>query len=95
MNAIPERRADANFYDVEAIRRDFPILSRSVYGERLVYLDNGASAQKPRVVLEATRLIASVALRVKTISRVSAALRKRCTLARAPSNFSVASWLRK
>lgn len=33
-------------YDVEAIRRDFPILSRTVYGKPLVYLDNGASAQK-------------------------------------------------
>ena len=40
-------------YDVEAIRRDFPILSREVYGKPLVYLDNGASAQKPRAVLDA------------------------------------------
>ncbi len=39
-------------YDVEAIRRDFPILSRQVYGKPLVYLDNGASAQKPQVVLD-------------------------------------------
>lgn len=41
-----------DFYDVEAIRRDFPILSREVYGKPLVYLDNGASAQKPQVVLD-------------------------------------------
>lgn len=40
-------------YDVEAIRRDFPILSRQVYGKPLVYLDNGASAQKPKVVIDA------------------------------------------
>lgn len=40
-------------YDVEAIRRDFPILAREVYGKPLVYLDNGASAQKPQVVLDA------------------------------------------
>ncbi|MCI4662952.1 MAG: SufS family cysteine desulfurase [Neomegalonema sp.] len=40
-------------YDVEAIRADFPILSRQVYGKPLVYLDNGASAQKPRAVIEA------------------------------------------
>lgn len=40
-------------YDVEAIRRDFPILSREVYGKPLVYLDNGASAQKPLAVIEA------------------------------------------
>ena len=36
-----------SIYDVEAIRRDFPILSKEVYGKPLVYLDNGASAQKP------------------------------------------------
>jgi cysteine desulfurase / selenocysteine lyase len=39
-------------YDVEAIRRDFPILSMEVYGKPLVYLDNGASAQKPQVVID-------------------------------------------
>ncbi|MBN8998102.1 MAG: cysteine desulfurase, partial [Rhizobiales bacterium] len=40
-------------YDVETIRRDFPILARTVYGKPLVYLDNGASAQKPRAMLDA------------------------------------------
>ena len=40
-------------YDIDAIRRDFPILSREVHGKPLVYLDNGASAQKPRAVIEA------------------------------------------
>ena len=40
-------------FDVEALRADFPILSRQVYGKPLVYLDNGASAQKPKVVLDA------------------------------------------
>ncbi len=40
-------------YDVERIRADFPILSREVYGKPLVYLDNAASAQKPRQVIEA------------------------------------------
>ncbi len=40
-------------YDVEAIRRDFPILSTTVHGKPLVYLDNGASAQKPQVVIDA------------------------------------------
>jgi cysteine desulfurase/selenocysteine lyase len=40
-------------YDVNAIRADFPILSRQVNGRPLVYLDNGASAQKPRAVIEA------------------------------------------
>ncbi|AOY90043.1 cysteine sulfinate desulfinase [Marinobacter salinus] len=40
-------------FDVEAIRRDFPILSQQVNGKPLVYLDNGASAQKPVAVLDA------------------------------------------
>ena len=40
-------------YDVNAIRSDFPILSRQVNGKPLVYLDNGASAQKPQVVIDA------------------------------------------
>ena len=53
MNAIPERAAEANFYDVEAIRRDFPILSRTVHGKPLVFLDSAASAQKPTAVIDA------------------------------------------
>ena len=48
-----DQKISAALYDVEAIRRDFPILSREVYGKPLVYLDNGASAQKPRAVLDA------------------------------------------
>ena len=40
-------------YDVAAIRTEFPILFREVYGKPLVYLDSAASAQKPRAVLEA------------------------------------------
>lgn len=39
--------------DIEKIRSDFPILSRQVNGKPLVYLDNGASAQKPQVVIDA------------------------------------------
>ena len=44
--------AAAAAYDVERIRADFPILARQVHGKPLVYLDNGASAQKPLAVLE-------------------------------------------
>ncbi len=40
-------------FDVAAIRADFPILAREVYGKPLVYLDNAASAQKPKKVLDA------------------------------------------
>ena len=40
-------------YDIQEIRKDFPILGREVYGRPLVYLDNGATTQKPRCVVEA------------------------------------------
>lgn len=42
-------------YDVNAIRKDFPILSRTVYNKPLVYLDNAATTQKPLCVLDAMR----------------------------------------
>ena len=48
------RRAAAAAYDVEKIRKDFPILHQEVHGKPLVYLDNAATSQKPRAVIEAT-----------------------------------------
>lgn len=42
-----------NMYDINEIRKDFPILSRTVYDRPLVYLDNAATTQKPRQVVEA------------------------------------------
>ena len=45
--------AETSSYDVDEIRQDFPILSREVYGRPLVYLDNAATTQKPRAVVEA------------------------------------------
>lgn len=39
-------------YDVNEVRKDFPILSRTVYGKPLIYLDNGATTQKPRCVVD-------------------------------------------
>jgi cysteine desulfurase/selenocysteine lyase len=50
--AIMDTKIIQSGYDVEAIRQDFPILSREVYGKPLVYLDNGASAQKPQAVID-------------------------------------------
>jgi cysteine desulfurase/selenocysteine lyase len=49
----PEARTRA--YDVERVREEFPILSRSVHGKPLVYLDNANTTQKPRVVIDAIR----------------------------------------
>ena len=54
--APPEPQAATSpAYDVEAIRRDFPILERRIHGKPLVYLDNAATTQKPRAVLDAER----------------------------------------
>src|SRR5690606_2684657 len=47
------RPVSAAAFDVERIRADFSFLFRGVYGKPLVYLDNGACAQKPRAVLDA------------------------------------------
>jgi cysteine desulfurase/selenocysteine lyase len=49
----PETVAAQRSLDVQAVRADFPILDRSVHGKPLVYLDNAATTQKPRPVLEA------------------------------------------
>jgi cysteine desulfurase / selenocysteine lyase len=57
MNAEPNMKSDA--YDVAALRRDFPILACKVHGKPLVYLDNAASAQKPKPVLDAMRNFAT------------------------------------
>ena len=40
-------------FDLNRIREDFPTLSRKVYGKPLIYLDNGATSQKPQVVIDA------------------------------------------
>jgi cysteine desulfurase/selenocysteine lyase len=42
-------------YDVDRVRRDFPILGRTVHGKPLVYLDNAATSQKPQAVIDAMR----------------------------------------
>jgi cysteine desulfurase / selenocysteine lyase len=47
-----DQTTNSSAYDVNRIRSDFPILAMPIYGKPLVYLDNAASAQKPRVVLE-------------------------------------------
>lgn len=48
-----ENKKERLMYDIQQIRADFPILGRTVYGKPLVYLDNGATTQKPRPVVEA------------------------------------------
>ena len=40
-------------FDVETVRKDFPILAQEIYGKPLVYLDNAATTQKPQAVIDA------------------------------------------
>ena len=40
-------------FDIDKVRKDFPILAETVYGKPLVYLDNGATTQKPQAVIDA------------------------------------------
>ena len=58
MSTAPAQRLDrpaavAAPFDADSVRADFPILSRTVHGKPLVFLDSGASAQKPRAVIDA------------------------------------------
>ena len=55
MSALPARHGDPRSaaLDVAAIRREFPVLERTVHGKPLAYLDNAASSQRPRAVLDA------------------------------------------
>src|ERR1044071_4106713 len=50
-----ERGSTVGGFYVETVRRDFPILAQKVHGKPLVYLDNGATSQKPRAVVDAVR----------------------------------------
>lgn len=50
----PVATGEKNIFDVEKIRNDFPILSRKINGKPLVYLDNAATTQKPRAVIDRT-----------------------------------------
>ena len=52
-NAIAGHDRDNLGFDLEAIRSEFPILKQEVNGHRLVYLDNGATSQKPQSVIDA------------------------------------------
>jgi cysteine desulfurase / selenocysteine lyase len=55
MSVTTSMKSTRASYDVERIRADFPILKQKVHGKPLVYLDNAASTQKPRAVIEALR----------------------------------------
>jgi cysteine desulfurase / selenocysteine lyase len=75
-------RTSAPVYDLERARADFPILAREVHGHPLVYLDNAASTQKPRIVAETIAgcyegWYANVERGVHTLSQLATARRER------------------
>lgn len=72
-----ERAALAAPYDVEAVRKDFPILSREVYGKPLVYLDNGASAQNRRWSSTPFRMLIPMNTRMCIVACISSQCRNR------------------
>ena len=51
-SATPELRGSAGSFDAHALKREFPILAERVHGRELVWLDNAATTQKPRAVIE-------------------------------------------
>jgi len=53
MKAAPQYLGSVQAFDVMRLREDFPILRQKVHGKPLVYLDNGATSQKPQVVIDA------------------------------------------
>src|SRR5436309_6075288 len=78
-------------YDVNRIRADFPILAMQVYGQPLVYLDNAASAQKPRVVLD--RLEAAYTSQYANVHRALHFLANEATEAYENAREKVAAFL--
>jgi len=50
---LAESRAQSGGFDFMRLREDFPILKQKVHGKPLVYLDNGATSQKPQSVIDA------------------------------------------
>lgn len=80
-------------WDIDKIRADFPILSREVNGKPLVYLDNGASAQKPQVVIDAVTTAysheyANVHRGLHTLSNIATRNTRPCAVSSRASSVS-------
>ncbi len=78
-------------FDVERIRQDFPILKQQVYGKPLVYLDSGASAQKPQAVIDA--MTAGMDTYYANVHRGVHAMSQRSTEAYEEARTKIASFL--
>lgn len=78
-------------FDIQKIRSDFPVLSTTVHGKPLVYLDNGATAQKPQVVIDTVNRVHSV--QNANIHRGVHYLSETCTAEYEDARQSVASFI--
>src|SRR5918999_6546457 len=83
--------AIAAAFDVQRIRRDFPILNQKIHGKPLVYLDNAATTQKPQAVIDA--MVRSYAEDNANIHRGVHLLSERATLAYEESREKVRRFL--
>jgi cysteine desulfurase/selenocysteine lyase len=88
---IPERRLPFGGFDAAAVRRDFPILSEKVHGKKLIWLDNAATTQKPRQVVE--RLTSYYEHENSNVHRSAHALAARSTDAYDAARSRVADFL--
>jgi len=78
-------------FDVERVRRDFPILSETVRGKKLVFLDSGASAQKPRAVIDT--MVRTMETAYANVHRGAYNLSEKATAAYEASRTAVARFL--
>jgi len=93
-NIAPSERSasrGASAFDVERIRRDFPILTQRIHGKPLVYLDNAATTQKPQSVIDA--MVRSYAVDNANIHRGVHLLSERATQAYEESRIKVQKFL--
>jgi cysteine desulfurase / selenocysteine lyase len=88
---VAEPAATATAFDVQKIRREFPILDQEVNGKPLAYLDNAATSQKPRAVLDA--LERYYRLDNANVHRGIHELSRRATLAYEGARERVARWI--
>ena len=92
MNVMTNPAAlNATGLDVERIRRDFPILTQKIRGKPLVFLDSAASAQKPRVVIDA--MVGAMETQYANIHRGAHWMSERTTEAYEATRDSVARLL--
>jgi cysteine desulfurase/selenocysteine lyase len=88
---IPDNVSAPDFFDAETVKKDFPILNERVHGKRLIWLDNAATTQKPRAVID--RLSSFYEHENSNVHRAAHALAARATDAYETARESVRRFL--